>query len=74
LQGRRRSRAANNCATVARIKAIFGRTGEKTPSLYSPSADRTRLAREAMATLAGKGAGAPISAPASKAPKLGAEL
>jgi integrase len=42
------TRAANNGATVAELNAIFGWTGSYMASLYTQSADRARLAREAM--------------------------
>lgn len=40
--------AANNGATVAQLKAIFGWTDDTMPSLYTRSADRAKLARDAM--------------------------
>lgn len=45
------TRAANNGATVAQLNAIFGWTGGKMASLYTQSADRVRLAREAIGKL-----------------------
>jgi integrase len=42
------TRAANNGATVAQLNAIFGWSGAKMASLYTQSADRARLARDAM--------------------------
>ena len=45
------ARAANNGATVDQLKAVFGWTDSKMPSLYTRSADRVRLAREAMGKL-----------------------
>jgi integrase len=48
------SRAATAGATTAQLKAIFGWTDEKMPSLYTQAADRERLARDAMSKLAGK--------------------
>jgi integrase len=45
------SRAASAGATVDQLKAIFGWTDAKMPSLYTQSADRERLARGAMAML-----------------------
>lgn len=45
------SRAASAGATTAQLKAIFGWTDEKMPSLYTQSADRERLARDAMPKL-----------------------
>jgi len=46
------TRAANAGATVAQLEAIFGWTGGRMASLYTRSADRRRLAIEAMHTLA----------------------
>jgi integrase len=46
------SRAATAGATTAQLKAIFGWTDEKMPSLYTQAADRERLARDAMSKLA----------------------
>jgi integrase len=46
------TRAANNGATVAQLEAIYGWTGGRMASLYTRSADRVRLAREAMGKLA----------------------
>lgn len=45
------TRAANNGATEAELEAIFGWKGGKMASLYTRSADRVRLAREAMRKL-----------------------
>lgn len=45
------ARAASAGATTAQLKAIFGWTDEKMPSLYTQSADRERLARDAMSKL-----------------------
>lgn len=42
------TRAANAGATVAQLEAIFGWSGGKMASHYTRSADRTRLAKEAM--------------------------
>jgi integrase len=42
------TRAAENGATVAQLEAIFGWTGGRMASLYTRSADRKRLAREAI--------------------------
>ena len=42
------TRAANRGATVAQLEAIFGWTGGNMASLYTRSADRQRLAIEAM--------------------------
>jgi integrase len=46
------TRAANNGATVAQLEAIFGWSGGSMASLYTRSADRRRLAMEAMSKLA----------------------
>jgi integrase len=46
------TRAANAGATVAQLEAIFGWTGGTMASLYTRTADRERLAREAMYMLA----------------------
>ena len=42
------TRAANARATVAQLKALFGWTDDVMPSLYTKSADRVRLAKEAI--------------------------
>jgi integrase len=42
------TRAANNGATVAQLEAIFGWSGGKMASLYTRTADRKKLARDAM--------------------------
>jgi integrase len=46
------TRAANAGATTAQLKAIFGWTSDRMPSLYTRAADRRRLAIEGMAKLA----------------------
>jgi integrase len=46
------TRAANAGATVAQLEAIFGWSGGTMASLYTRSADRRRLAMEAMSKLA----------------------
>lgn len=46
------ARAANAGATVAQLEAIFGWTGGRMASLYTQSADRKRLALDAMSKLA----------------------
>jgi integrase len=46
------ARAASNGATVAQLEAIFGWHGGTMASLYTKSADRVRLAREAIGKLA----------------------
>jgi integrase len=48
------TRAANAGATVAQLEAIFGWSGGTMASLYTRSADRKRLAIEAMHKLAGE--------------------
>ncbi|AQX31005.1 Phage integrase family protein [Bartonella schoenbuchensis R1] len=50
------TRAANAGATVAQLKAIFGWTEDDMASLYTKTADRKRLAIEAIKKLQ-KGAG-----------------
>ncbi|CAM1657311.1 Integrase [Bartonella apis] len=45
------TRAANAGATVAQLKALFGWTDDVMPSLYTKSADRARLAKEAITKL-----------------------
>jgi len=45
------TRAANAGATVAQLKALFGWTDDVMPSLYTRSADRVRLAKEAIRKL-----------------------
>jgi hypothetical protein len=45
------TRAANNGATVAQLEAIFGWTGGRMASLYARTADRTRLAKDAIGKL-----------------------
>ena len=46
------TRAANNGATVAQLEALFGWEGGNMASLYTRSADRQRLASEAVHMLA----------------------
>ena len=46
------ARAASNGATVAQLEAIFGWHGGTMASLYTKSADRVRLAKEAIGKLA----------------------
>jgi integrase len=46
------TRAANAGATESQLKAIFGWTNSKMPTLYTKGADRRRLAKEAMHKLA----------------------
>lgn len=45
------TRAANNGATVAQLEAIFGWVGGRMASHYTRSADRVRLAKEAISKL-----------------------
>lgn len=45
------TRAANNGATVAQLNAIYGWSGEKMAAHYTRSADRVRLAKDAMSKL-----------------------
>ena len=59
------TRAANNGATVAQLNAIFGWSGGKMASLYTQSADRVRLAREAIGKLVND-TGTSIPAPRHK--------
>ncbi|EJF77460.1 hypothetical protein MCO_01191 [Bartonella sp. DB5-6] len=42
------TRAANSGATISQLKAIFGWTDDNMASLYIKSADRKRLALEAI--------------------------
>ena len=48
------TRAANAGATIGELEAIFGWSGGRMASLYTRSADRKRLALEAMHKLAGE--------------------
>ena len=57
------TRAANNGATVAQLNAIFGWKGWKMAALYTETADRTRLAKEAMGKLSKVKPGTSIPAP-----------
>jgi integrase len=45
------TRLANNGATVAQLEAIFGWSGAKMASHYTRTADRKKLARDAMPML-----------------------
>jgi len=45
------TRAANAGATVAQLKALFGWTDNEMPSLYTQTADRRKLARDAIEKL-----------------------
>jgi len=45
------TRAANAGATVAQLKALFGWTDNQMPSLYTQTADRRKLARDAITKL-----------------------
>jgi integrase len=63
------TRAANAGATVAQLEAIFGWKGGRMAALYTQSADRKRLALEAMHKLSGNSIPAPkgkVRAPAEK--------
>jgi integrase len=60
------TRAANAGATVPQLEAIFGWSGGRMASLYTRSADRKRLAVEAMHKLAGNGERTSIPAPSSQ--------
>lgn len=57
------TRAANAGATVAQLEAIFGWKGGRMAALYTASADRVRLATEAMHKLAGNDRRTSIPAP-----------
>jgi integrase len=59
------TRAANAGATVAQLEAIFGWSGGTMASLYTRSADRRRLAIEAMSKLANE-SGTSKAAPSGK--------
>jgi hypothetical protein len=45
------TRIANNGGTVAMLNALFGWSGSKMASLYTETADRKRLARDAIGKL-----------------------
>jgi integrase len=64
------TRAANAGATVAQLEAIFGWSGGSMASLYTRSADRRRLAMEAMSKLANE-SGKSIAAPSGQVRLLG---
>jgi integrase len=49
------TRAANNGATVAQLNALFGWTGTEMASLYTKTADRKRLAQDAITMLTHEG-------------------
>lgn len=57
-------RAAENGATQAQLKAIYGWTNDKVAAIYIRDADRARLAREGMAKLSR--AGTSIPSPSDK--------
>jgi integrase len=57
------TRAANAGATVAQLEAIFGWSGGEMAALYTRSADRRRLAMEAMTKLAENKSGDSKAAP-----------
>ena len=54
------ARAASNGATVAQLEAIFGWHGGTMASLYTRSADRVRLAKEAIGKLSRNEMATPI--------------
>lgn len=58
--------AAGNGATVPQLNAIFGWTGHSMASLYTESADRVRLAKEAMGKLSRNETGSSIPNPIQK--------
>ncbi len=60
------ARLANAGASVAQLEAVFGWTGGAMASHYTRSADRIRLAREAMAKLAKSEAGTKNPSPMQK--------
>jgi integrase len=60
------TRLANNVATVAQLEAIYGWEGGKMASLYTRTAHRAHLAREAMGKLARPETGTSIPAPCPK--------
>jgi integrase len=66
------TRAANAGATVAQLEAIFGWSGGTMASLYTRSADRRRLAMEAMSKLANE-SGTSKAAPSGPVRLLGQE-
>jgi integrase len=60
------TRAANNGATVAQLEALFGWSGGGMAALYTRSADRARLGREAAALLVRNDAATSIPSPDQK--------
>jgi integrase len=60
------TRAANNGATVAQLEAIFGWSGGGMASLYTRSANREKLAKDAAPLLAKNPNGTSIPAPKGK--------
>ena len=60
------TRLANNGATVAQLEAIFGWTGGNMASLYTRTADRTRLAADAIKGMSSPKTGTPIPSPVVK--------
>jgi integrase len=60
------TRLANNGATVAQLEAIFGWTGGNMASLYTRTADRTRLAADAIKMLSKPKAGTSMLTPSPK--------
>ena len=67
------ARAANNGATVSQLEAIFGWSGGQMASLYTRSADRVRLSREAIGKLEKNETGKSIPPPATKVRAAGLE-
>jgi integrase len=65
------TRAANNGATVAQLEAIFGWHGGDMASLYTKSADRIRLACDAITKLQKNETGNSIPAPGLKVRAVG---
>jgi integrase len=57
------TRLANNGATVAQLEAIYGWEGGKMAALYTRTADRARLAREAISKLEKPESGTSIPEP-----------
>jgi integrase len=60
------TRAANNGASVPQLNAIFGWTGSKMASHYTQTADRKRLARDAIEKLLANETETPIPSPSEK--------
>ena len=60
------TRLANNGATVAQLEAIYGWTGGNMAALYTRTADRARLARQAISMLEKPEKGTSIPEPSQK--------